>query len=214
MDSNRPGGVGMGKRIGSLVLTFTLVLAARAAAQAAWDSPLLAAPLPVSGFGIHLMDPAGADLGVMGTYRGGPSGVELRLGLAERDRGRDRDDALSVFGGLETQALISRASTNFPLDFAWVAGAGIGAGDGGAIVSVPVGITLGRTLTGTGASFTPYGTPRLIVDGIFGDNRRDRLDLDLAVDLGLDLRFQQGWLVRVAGTVGDREALSIGLVFH
>ena len=41
----------------------------------------------------------------------------------------------------------------------------------------------------------------------------DDLDLELAVDLGLDLRLTSQFLIRFGGTVGDRDGVAIGLVF-
>ena len=43
-------------------------------------------------------------------------------------------------------------------------------------------------------------------------NRSD-LDLSFSIDLGVDVAFSPRLTVRFAGTVGDREALSVGAVF-
>lgn len=177
--------------------------ASGAMAQVVWDSPLLVPPRVSGGVGIFLIDPAGGDLGVMGTWRSGNLG--LRVGLAE-----DVRDDLSIFGGVDFTGLITRASNDFPLDVAWVAGAGIGIGDD-ALLSFPLGISLGRGFDADGARFTPYATPRVVLDAFFGDD--SDLDLDLAVDFGLDIAFQPGWMIRFGATIGDRDALAIGVVF-
>ena len=106
-----------------------------------------------------------------------------------------------------------------PLDIAWVLGAGLGFGDY-AVLSIPFGVTLGRTLHGdNGMRFTPYMTPRLILDAAFGvetgpnGGASDDVDLDFTVDIGLDLALQRAWTVRFGATLGDRSGLAIGLVF-
>jgi hypothetical protein len=38
----------------------------------------------------------------------------------------------------------------------------------------------------------------------------DDMDLDGAVDLGLDLAFSQGWTFRFGAALGGREALGVG----
>jgi hypothetical protein len=181
-----------------------------AAAQVAWDSPLLSPPTPRSGWGIYLIDPAGGgDVGVMGTWRG--SGLlGFRIGIAEA-RG---DDDLAVFGGLDMSGNLVSASSDFPLDISWVAGAGLGGGND-ILFSVPFGVTLGRDLVGDGIRFTPYFTPRVVLDAWFGDDPPDDdLDLDFALDLGADIAFEPSWAVRFAGTIGDRDAVAIGAIFY
>jgi hypothetical protein len=64
----------------------------------------------------------------------------------------------------------------------------------------------------------------VILDAFIGDDDdddgddpprrgRDDVRLGVAVDLGLDLRVTSAFLIRFAATVGDREAVSLGLVF-
>jgi hypothetical protein len=145
----------------------------------------------------------------MGTWRGaGPLG--FRVGVAD-ERG---DDGLAIFGGLDLTGNLLRASSDFPLDVAWVAGAGLGVGDN-ILVSFPLGLTLGRDLVTDGIRFTPYFTPRVVLDAWFGDDRpNDDLSLDFALDIGADIAFSPSWAIRFAGTVGDRDAVAIGLSFQ
>jgi hypothetical protein len=184
----------------------------RAAAQIAWDSPWLVPPGPGGGFGIYLMDVYGGGLGVMGSWRSPTGRYGLRGGLAE-----SRNDDLGGFGGIDFSGPITRANYEFPLDVDWVFGAGIGAADW-VRVSVPFGLNLGHTFRDGGAAFTPYITPRLIFDALFYDDdngRRDdsNADLELAADIGLDLRFpRSGFLIRFGGTLG-RDAVAVGVVF-
>jgi len=181
-----------------------------ASAQVAWDSPFLAPPRPAPGLGIFLMDVAGGDIGAMFTWQPTARSWGFRLGIAEQF-----DDDIAVYGGADVSGAITRSRADFPLDIDWVLGLGGSIGND-FVLSVPAGITIGHTFDTEGARFTPYLTPRVVLDAFFGDDRPgddDDVNLDLAVDLGLDLQFQPNWRIRFGGTLGDREAVAIGLVF-
>lgn len=195
-------------------LAAALAVPVGASAQAAWDSPLLLPPRPQPGLGIFLADMEGGGLGVLGTWRSSTWDYGLRFGLSE---GRGDED-LAVFGGVDFMGPINTASSDFPLDIDWVLGAGAGIGDG-VRLSVPLGLTLGYSFQGEDARFIPYVTPRVVMDAFFGrENRDSELDLGIAVDLGLDLRLLRGGAmagktIRVGASIGDRDALAIGIVF-
>lgn len=184
--------------------------------QIAWETPMLIGPGAPGGFGIHLMEPwPGNGLGVLGTYRTSPVpvGLGFRIGLGE-----DRRDDLSVFGGVDVAGFLVRSSGDQPLDVLWFAGAGIGIGDD-ALLSFPLGLSIGADLRADNVIFRPYVAPRVVLDACLGDRCRpglredDNLDLDIAVDLGLDLSFAPTWTIRFAATLGDRDALLIGVAF-
>ena len=196
------------------VLAAGLVLPAAVSAQAAWDSPLLLPPRPQPGLGIYLADMEAGGLGVLGTWRSATWNYGLRFGIAE---GRGDED-LAVFGGVDYMGAINTASSDFPLDVDWVLGAGAGIGDG-VRLSLPAGLSLGYSFQGEDARFIPFITPRVIMDATFGSDERDsELDLGLAVDVGLDLRLLRGGAfagrsIRFAASLGDRDALALGVVF-
>ncbi|MBI4545403.1 MAG: hypothetical protein HY703_09420 [Gemmatimonadetes bacterium] len=204
----------MRKRIAILAVGWALLLAGAAPAQVVWDAPLLVPPQPAPGLGLFLVNPAGGELALLGVWRAASSRqLQLRLGIAD-----DARDEISVYGGVDIGGSLNRSSAQFPLDVGWVLGAGLGAGDW-VLLSIPLGLSIGRTFRGNGASFTPYLSPRVVLDGSFGRDlpppaEEDELDLDFAVDLGIDLAFQRTWMIRFGATLGnDREALAIGVVF-
>jgi hypothetical protein len=197
------------KRGGSFALVLGLLLPAGAAGQVAWDSPLLMPPGVEEGFGLYLVDVEGGGLGVLGTWRSPGWNFGIRGGLAEAAG----DDDLGVFGGIDVHGSLTRSTNEFPLDIDWVFGAGLGIADF-ARISLPLGLSVGHTFDAEDVSFTPYATPRVVLDAFLGDDRpRDDVDLELAVDIGLDVRLTQAFLIRFGGTVGDRDGVGIGIVF-
>ena len=195
-----------------LLLAVLLALpSGRAAAQIAWDAPYLVPPGPSESLGIYLMDVHGGGLGAMAAWRSPRARYGLRGGIAE-----SHDDDIGIFGGIDFSGPITRANSDFPLDVDWVFGAGLGVSDW-VTVSVPLGLTVGHTFRDGGAAFTPYLIPRIFLDAAFNRGRGDDdsdAGLGLAVDIGLDLRLPDtGFLIRFGGSLGDREAVALGLVF-
>lgn len=193
-----------------LLLVVALAAPPAAFAQVAPESPLFLPPNAASGLGLYLIDAAGGGIGVVGIWRAPTWNYGLRLGLAEEPR-----DDLAVFGGVDFSGTVNRSSANLPLDIDWLVGAFASVGDN-ILLSAPLGLTAGHTFRAEGASFTPYASPRLVLDAWFGGDENDDsdLDLDLAVDLGLDMRFRgSGLTIRFGATFGDREAIGIGVVF-
>jgi hypothetical protein len=196
-------------RIVFLAALAALSPAGRLEAQVAWESPMLAAPRPPTGFGLYLADVAGGGLGLIGTYRGAsaPSGLEFRFGIAEGGPG---DDINALFGA-SLSGLLARESGDMPFDISWTAGAGVGIGDW-ALITIPAGISFGHTFRGE-VTLTPYVTPRVHLDLATGDNVGDDSDLGFSVDIGFDLALQRGWMLRFGAALGDHEGFAIGLVF-
>lgn len=198
----------MKKYLFALSLGAILTTAGQASAQVAWDAPFLTPPQAHPGLGLFLTDPTGGKLGFVGTWRttSRPTTFGFRLGLAN-----DWRDKLSMLGGVDVSGALTRSTSEFPLDIDWVFGAGMGVGDY-ALISFPLGLSVGHTFVGDGVRFTPYVTPRLALDAALGGGR-SHTDLSLAIDIGLDLAFQPTWRIRFGGSFGDRDAVALGIVF-
>ncbi|HEX6307119.1 MAG TPA: hypothetical protein VFZ69_02960 [Longimicrobiales bacterium] len=204
----------MRKLRSSVVLLVAFLIPSGVRAQAAWDAPLLLPPQPQPGLGLFLADMDGGGLGVLGTWRSSTWNYGLRFGLSEGSG----DEDLAVFGGVDYMGFINSASTDFPVDVDWVLGVGAGISDG-VRISAPAGVTLGLSLQSETARFVPYLTPRVVLDAFLGGNADDDLDLGLAVDIGLDVRLLgvggplSGNSIRFGASLGDRDALALGIVF-
>jgi hypothetical protein len=206
----------MRKTMWGVLVALALFLPGVASAQVAWDSPMLLPPGSQPGFGLYLIDVHFGEIGVLGTWRSPSWNFGLRGGIAEDIRRRGDDDSgVAIFAGIDFDGRLTRSSDEFPLDMDWVLGAGLSVGDD-VWIAVPLGLSLGHTFRGEGVDFTPYATPRVVLDAILGENGRgddDDVSLDFAFDLGLDLRFSRNFTVRFGATLGDREAVAIGVVF-
>jgi hypothetical protein len=203
------------------LLALAALLAASALplkAQTAWDSPLLLPPRAPDGLGIFLTDMHAGGIGLLATWQSPAWNYGLRAGVSEGPGGSD----LAVFGGIDYSGIVNRATADFPVDIDWVFGAGIGISDG-ARVSFPLGLSAGHSFQGDGARFTPFLTPRVVLDAYFGrergDGRSEGAELAFATDLGLDLTMAAGGgpfagtTIRFAVTLGNRTALGVGVVF-
>jgi hypothetical protein len=210
--------MGQGRQLWPALLA-ALLLPAGASAQTAWDAPLLLPPRPTDGFGIYLTDMHAGGIGVLFTWQSPTWNYGARAGIAEGPRG----EGLALFGGVDYMGPVNTATTDFPLDIDWVFAAGLAVSDG-VRASFPLGLSLAHSFQGEGARFTPFLTPRVILDGIFGrdrpeEDRSSEVRMGLAVDIGLDMRITSGTgpftgtAIRFSASVGDRSAIGLGVVF-
>ena len=174
---------------------------------------MLLAPGSPGGLGVFLLEPAGqaaapggdAGVGVVGTWRRSeaPSGLGIRLGLAD-DPGGDP----AVLVGLDVSGTLTLPTEDFPVGAIWLLGAGVSAGDE-VLLSFPAGISAATELDAEGILIRPYLSPRVSLD--IRSGLGDQVDLAAAVDLGLDLAFFRDWIIRFALSLGEREAIAVGL---
>ena len=182
-------------------------------AQLPWESPQLLRPGSPAGWSILFID-YGLDpfpgLGGALVYRTDPApqGLGFRASAAQ-----GLGDKVNVAGGLDWTASLLRAAGGFPLDLMWVSGAGATYGEY-VQVAVPIGVAGGRTLSGKSVWFNPYSSARAVLEGRMGDSAPEGdFSLALAIDVGADLALgrSRNFLVRMAVSLGDRNAAAIGM---
>ncbi|MBM4186901.1 MAG: hypothetical protein FJ206_06245 [Gemmatimonadetes bacterium] len=154
-------------------------------------------------FGAQVSDP-GQGFALEGFYRFANKRYDFgfRAGFA------DADGAETIFlAGVDFRTRIVDHSLDFPLDGALTVGLGGQFGNGASVASVPIGISLGRLveLEDSSVQFVPYLHP--ILAPVFGDAPSG---LDFRLGLGVDVRFNRRFELRVAGALGDAEGVSIG----
>jgi len=193
--------------LGSLVVVaWLLVLPLGAGAQVVWDAPALMRPGAPAGLSLLLIEAYPGDgLGGLAMWRSAPApiGLGFRGGVAE-----EPDDDAAVILGIDVSGSLASPGTDGEPEVVWWTGAGVGVGDE-LLVSFPLGLVLGWELSDEEVTFAPHVGAHVSLDVITGPG--DDLDLDGSVDLGVDLGFPSGLMVRFAAAVGGREALGIGV---
>lgn len=178
--------------------------------QAQVFTPPFQSPTPSSDFGVYVSDIG--DIGVEGIWRRGSRGgsdVGIRAGYADLG-----DGALML--GLETRNPVVLAGAPIGLAFT-AAGQGL-LGDGVTQLGGQVGFTAGQAIATPTFTVTPYIHPRLAViadlddsDGIEEDNE---VDLDVLADLGVDVAFPAGIILRLDLNLADGANWGLGLAWR
>lgn len=199
------------------------VLPAAARAQIAWETPRLIGPDSPGGLGLFwLRSSTGASEtdGLMGTLAlpGMGGNVILRGGVGIDENGSDEGgDLISAFGGIDLRAPIARHTAAQPLDIEWYAGLGASTGPEGEqyiLFTLPMGVSVGRSWTSGSIWLAPYVAMGVALDLNIGDNApEDEFEATPAADIGVDFALDPGrrFIVRVATSLGDRQALAVGL---
>lgn len=203
-------------RILPLAAGLLFLAPAPASGQVQWDAPFHMGPGLGDGLAVSLMETEPGDgEGVMVSWRRGqvPGGLGFRAGVADGFR-----DDLAVFGGVDVSGMLIARDAEFPVDLIWAAGAGGSVGDHG-LIAFPIGLFVGRGVVRDGVRFVPYAGPRVDVTAHLGGDAApggedDDLDLAVSVDLGFDLVFSERLAARFGASVGDHQALSIGVVIR
>ncbi len=190
--------------LGLAVLGFALPFGA--GAQVAWDVPAMMRPGAPEGISVLLLEPyPGEDFGVLAMWRRSPApaGVGLRGGLAD-DPGGD----LAAFVGLDFSGSLGSLGSRNQASVLWWTGAGVGVGDE-VLVSFPLGAVIGWSITEDDVRFAPYVGGHVVLDAYTGPG--DDLDFDGSIDLGVDLGFGSGLMLRFGAALADRDAFALGL---
>ena len=191
----------------SLAVLVLLATASGAAAQS-WDTPSFLGPRPGADLGIYLVDTDYGDLGVQGIWRQTEGmNLGLRLGFVDAP-----DDAIQF--GAQTWGPLAIDDAEFPLDVAWTAGVGASV-NGLTTVTVPVGVTIGKTFDVGTVPVQAYGHPRMALVAFENPVTDDlELELEAEADIGLDLFIDDGVTIRVGASFGDFDALGIGIAWR
>ena len=190
-------------------ITFALLAIAGGAQAQAWNSPSFLGPHPTADLGVYVIDGEIGDVGVQGIWRKtGAMNLGVRLGFVDAGDG-------VLQAGLETWGdLVVSDDAEFPLDVAWTAGIGASI-NGVSTLSVPAGVSIGQTFEAGSITMQVYGHPRLVLVA-FENPVDDDLELDLEgqFDLGTDLYLSDDVTVRVGVSLGEADALGIGVAWR
>ena len=142
---------------------------------------------------------------------------EYNFGLADPDC-RDCDNVFLVGGQYAHQLTTSTAQ--MPFDMLFTASLNGAFGNGGSLIRVPVGVSIGHRfpLEG-GMAITPYAHPRLSFD--FCNDCNDNSDVNLNFDIGANFDFSPQFSLRVSAlfnggdyALGDDNAIGFSLAWR
>ena len=158
-----------------------------AAAQILWDAPRMIGPESPGGVGFYWLRAESLPMDGDAVYAtlpvpGTGGDVTLRGGLGE-----GATDELAGVGGSYGEYLV---------------------------VSVPVGLSAGRSWSSGSVWFAPYVGLGAVLDYRRGEEAPDdEFAVDANAEVGLDLAFDAGrrFVLRAAASLGDRQAVSVGL---
>lgn len=205
---------------GGLLVAVLVALVARESAAQETGTPIFKAPYRAfksHEFGASISDPgSGVSFALEGFYRygSGNNDFSVRGGIADLSQqtvaGVPTGGGTRVLLGGDFRTQILRYSESVPVDGALTLGIGANIGDGTDQYYIPVGISLGRRfeLENSKTSFIPYVHP-VIVPTFGGGNDA----INVALGLGVDVRFSQSWAARLSGGIGDIDGVGISVAY-
>lgn len=187
------------------VLLAFLVMASDVRAQ--FDTPSFLPPRPGDDIGIYLIpDLGGADFGLQGIWRQrGNLNLGLRVGYI------DLGTTGAVVVGVDSWDLVAEAGDQFPVDVAWTLGAGA-AFNGGTLLELPAGISIGRVFEIDPVTLQGYFHPRLAL--FIEPDAPDEIFVEGLFDLGVDALLSEDLKVRLGITLGRVDAVGVGLAYR
>lgn len=183
---------------------FATVASAQATGMPSFNAPYRA--FRRSEIGISLTFPQGGGTAFEGVYRRASGSFDLgfRAGILDPDAG----DARLLIGAEARQRVVTHTQ-DFPLDGALILGIG-GAFDGGSVLVIPVGLSLGRRVDPKDSkiSIVPYVQPTGFLRAASGNS-----DFLFALGLGGDFRLSPRFDARISAGLGDLEGVSLSAVW-
>ena len=194
----------------AFMVAVAALLGASALAAQATGMPLYNAPYRAfqrSEIGGAVSFPSNFGTAFIGMYRMASGKLDLgfQAGIWDPCSG-----CKSVFlAGVEARERVITHNTDFPLDGAVILGLGGQFVNGGNVLVIPAGLSLGRRvqLQGTSISMVPYVQPTLFI--LAGDAS----GTDFGLGLGADFRFTPRFDGRVSAGLGDVDGVSLGFVW-
>jgi hypothetical protein len=200
------------------VLTIMAVIALqREVAAQSWDAPMFFSPRSTDELGLYVTRTnrsfPGDATGLLGLWRqSGNVDLGVRAGVGDLD-----DAGGTVLVGAELSSSLNSLLPELGFDLAWNLGAGAVFGSNYTLFSVPVGLSAGVRLGAGSLQFLPYAHPRISFDieafDVDGEEETDT-DGSVALDLGADINLGPSFILKVAGSLFDREAFGIGLALR
>jgi hypothetical protein len=209
------------RAIARTALAVGLVVPATSGAQA-WAYPSFQPPRVMNReFNFGVADAGDAGTSLVFQWREGvspKSQLSFDVGFADPD---GKGNGKLILGG-QFGYLFTQSNAEMPLDFLGTAGVNFAFGDGGNIVRIPFGVSIGhRFPLEDNFAITPYVHPRVSIDvcsdcGPDNDNETDLgIDFDLGVNFEVtrQLSFRVSALFGGSDTFGDSDGFGLSLAW-
>ena len=209
------------RRFVLIALALTSAAAMQAQAQnevkISWDAPSFFNPRPMDDIGVYYTSVQRASFGnangLAAIWRqSGNLNLGVRAGFFDFD-----DVGGSLLLGAELYGPLRGLFGNSAVDAAWTLGGGGVFGHDFTVGSVPLGLSLGLNLGSGNIHVEPYVHPRAVLDIIAvgqGDAEETSTDFAFVLDLGADLNLGDRFILRLGGSLIDREAFGAGLAIR
>ncbi len=207
--------------VGRAALAIGFVLPAALGAQG-WAYPSFQPPRVMSReFNFGVADAGDAGTSLIFQWREGlstRSQLSLDVGFADPE---GKGNGKLVLGG-QYGYLFTQGNAEMPLAFLGTAGLGFAFGDGGNLVRIPFGVSIGhRFALDQGFAITPYVHPRVSIDvcSDCGSNNDNETDLGIDFDIGANLEVTKQLSFRVSilfggsDTFGDSDGFGLSLAW-
>jgi hypothetical protein len=198
------------RRLGLLVATmfFAAPLATPLAAQAFAYPAMQPARITAREYNFALGDAGGNLTSIIFQWReglGNPKGMfVLDAGVA--DGGTETALFLGAGGGYQ----LATSSADMPFDVLLTGTFGLTFADGGTILHIPIGASLGRRFPIDGGfAISPFVHPRIAYTRASGGGSNSDLD----VDIGANFEFKPKMAIRLALSMGESDAVGLGFVW-
>lgn len=186
----------------------TLGIASTAGAQA-WNYPSFQTPrITTREFNFGIADggsPAGNTF-IFQWREGRNARTQLSFdaGVAETDFGPGADDETYLLLGAQLGRQLAVSRQDMPFDVLMTVGANAAFGEGGPLLNIPFGASVGhRFLMDGGMAITPYTHPRVAITYCGECDAGDgEMDIGLAIDLGVSFDVTRSVALRLSGTFG------------
>ena len=206
------------KKIKVLLLTIVGLISLHGGANAqSWDAPMFFSPRSTDEIGLYVTRTARIlpcdATGLVGIWRqSGNLDLGVRAGVGDLD-----DAGGTVLVGAELSGSLNKLVPELGVDLAWNLGAGAVFGSNYTLFSVPLGLSAGVRLGSGSLQIAPYAHPRISFDieafDVDGEEQTDT-DGSVALDLGADINLGPSFILKLAGSLFDREAFGIGLALR
>ncbi len=189
-----------------LSLAITGVGVAQVTLTPSYDAPYRAFGRHEAGVVLSFPNPGTA---IEGEYRFGYEKFDVGLRGGVYDPGGAANTVVLL--GVSGRQRVITHNEQFPLDGAIIVGLGADLVSNANTVVIPGGLSLGRRidLKNSPVTITPYGEPVVFLTA--GSNQTT--DVHFALGLGGDFRLSQAFDLRVSGSLGDIEGVSVGAVW-